>query len=169
MTNEVKKAEPPSDQIKKELYSIYESILKSSVSLNKKERMLNSIFGFEPWSWRVVGISKEAIKEFKDNNFNYKSGTFQRDHYFQDRYITMRKMLEKLMPLGDWWNWFWENDKTILITKTEHNKKSYDYERDIIPIDWTLGYFESGPILGFKYAKKREGEFLKTLIKDNKL
>ena len=25
--------------------------------------MLNSIFGFEPWSWRVVGISKEAIKE----------------------------------------------------------------------------------------------------------
>ena len=35
MTNEVKKAEPPSDQIKKELYSIYESILKSSVSLNE--------------------------------------------------------------------------------------------------------------------------------------
>ena len=169
MTNAVKKAEPPNDQIKKELYNIYESILKSSVSLNKKEKMLNSIFGFEPWSWRVVGISKEAIKEFKDNNFNYKSGTFQRDHYFQARYITLRKMLEKSMPLSDWWNWYWENDKTILITKTEHNKKSYDYERDIIPIDWTLGYFESGSTMGFNYAKKREGEFLKTLIKDNNL
>jgi len=79
MTNEVKKNEPPNDQVKNELYNIYGSILKSSVSLNKKEKMLNSIFGFEPWSWRVVGISKEAIKEFKDNNFNYKSGTFQRD------------------------------------------------------------------------------------------
>jgi hypothetical protein len=164
-----KKASPPSNQVKKELYNIYQSMFESSVSLNKKEKMLNSVFGFEPWSWRVVGISKEAIREFKDNNFNYKSGTFQRDHFFQARYITLRKMLEKLMPINEWWNWYWENDKTILVTKTEHNKKSYKFDKDIIEIDWTLGYFESGSTMGFNYTKKREGEFIKTLIEDNKL
>ena len=81
----------------------------------------------------------------------------------------LRKMLEKLMPINEWWNWYWENDKTILVTKTEHNKKSYKFDKDIIEIDWTLGYFESGSTMGFNYAKKREGEFLKTLIKDNNL
>ena len=99
-----KKASPPSDQVKRELHNIYQSMFESSVSLNKKEKMLNSVFGFEPWSWRVVGISKEAIREFKETNFNYKSGTFQRDHYFHARYITLRKMLENLMPIDEWWN-----------------------------------------------------------------
>ena len=36
-------------------------------------------------------------------------------------------------------------------------------------ICWTLVYFERGSTMGFNYAKKREGEFLKTLIKDNNL
>ena len=164
-----KKVEPPNDKIKEELHNIYKAILESSVSSNKKEKMLNSVFGFEPWSWRVVGISKIAINEFKNNNFNYKSGTFQRDHYFQARYVTLRKMLEKLMPLDDWWNWYWENDKTILVTKTEHNKKSYNFNKDIIEIDWSLGYFESGSTLGFNYTKKREVLFLKSLIEEHKL
>ena len=169
MQNAFQGTEPPNEKIKIELYNIYKSILKSSVSDNKKEKMLNSIFGFEPWSWRVVGISKEAIREFEENNFNYKPGTFQRDHYFQARYITLRKMLESIMPFDDWWKWHWDNDRTILITKTEHNKKSYNYERDIVSIDWTLGYFQSGSTMGFKYAKKREGEFLKSIIYEEKL
>ena len=163
------KAKPPNEQIKKELYGIYTAIYKSSVSLNKKERMLNSIFGFEPWSWRVVGISKKAVLEFKKNNFKYKSATFQRDHYFQARYVTLRKMLNKLMNINDWWDWYWENDKTLLITKKEHNKKNYDVNKDIIPIDWTLGYFESGATMGFNYAKKREGKFLEKLAKEYKI
>ena len=163
------KAQPPNEQIKKELYRIYEAIYKSSVSLNKKEKMLNSIFGFEAWSWRVVGISKKAVLEFKKNDFKYKSGTFQRDHYFQARYITLRKMLDTLMKINDWWVWYWKNDKTLLITKNEHNKKNYDFNKDIIPIDWTLGYFESGATLGFNYSKKREGQFLENLAKKYKI
>ena len=163
------KAKPPNEQIKKELYGIYVTIYKSSVSLNKKERMLNSIFGFEPRSWRVVGISKTAVLEFKKNDFKYKSGTFQRDHYFQPRYMTLRKMLNELMKINDWWDWYWENDKTLLITKKEHNKKNYDFDKDIIPVDWTLGYFESGATMGFNYAKKREGQFLEKLAKEYKI
>ena len=40
-------------------------------------------------------------------------------------------MLEKIMPFNEWWSWFWENDKTLLITIPEHSKKSYDINNDI--------------------------------------
>ena len=49
------------------------------------------------------------------------------------------------------------------------NKKNYDFNKDIIPIDWTLGYFESGATLGFNYSKKREGQFLENLAKKYKI
>ena len=161
--------EQPNVGIKKELHDIYESVFKSSLPIAKKERILNSIFGYENWSWRVVGISKKAINVFKNNEFKYKSGVFQRDHYFQARYITMRKMLENFMKIDEWWNWYWENDKTLLITKDEHSKKNYSLDKDIIEIDWSLGYFVSNPVAGFYYTQKREGKFLRELIKKNNL
>ena len=64
------------------------------------------------------------------------------------------------MPYEKWWSWFWENDKTVLVTKTKHNKKSYNFKKDIIPIKWTEGYFQCGEAIGFKYRKKNEGKFL---------
>ena len=163
------KVQGPSEPIKKQIYELYCAIYKSTLSPNKKEKMLNSIFGYEPWSWRVVGISKNAIREFAKNNFNYKSGTFQRDHHFQPRYVTLRKMLENIMPYDKWWPWFWDNDRTLLVTKEEHNKKSYDPKKDIISIDWQLGYFESGATMGFNYKKKNEGKFIEGLAKEHKI
>ena len=56
-----KRLEPPTINTKKELHNIYESVFKSSLPMTKKERILNSIFGYESWSWRVVGISKKAL------------------------------------------------------------------------------------------------------------
>ena len=164
-----KRLEPPTINTKKELHNIYESVFKSSLPMTKKERILNSIFGYESWSWRVVGISKKALDVFKNNEFKYKSGVFQRDHYFQPRYITMRKMLENFMQIQEWWDWYWNNDKTLLITKDEHSKKDYTFEKDIIKIDWSHGYFVSNPVAGFYNTQKREGNFLKKLVKKNNL
>ena len=72
----------PSEPYKMELYKIHKEIVNSKVlSHNKKEKALNVLFAYEPWSWRVVGISKNAIQHFKKNRFRYLKGT-QRDHYF---------------------------------------------------------------------------------------
>ena len=56
-----------------------------------------------------------------------------------------------------------DNDKTLLITIPEHNKKSYDINKDIINIDWKLGYFKCHTRMGFICTKKNEGKFLEDL------
>ena len=47
-------------------------------------------------AYTFLGGKKEYLKEFKDNNYNYKSRTFNRDHYFQGQTVTLKKMLEKI-------------------------------------------------------------------------
>ena len=91
----------PDLKTKKQLYELYINVFNSSISNLHKEKILGTIFSYEPWSWRVVGISKKALKKFKDNNYNYKSRTFNRDHYFQGQTVTLKKMLEKLMPFDE--------------------------------------------------------------------
>ena len=154
----------PNESKKKEIYKLYEYIFKSSFDAKKKEVLLTIAFGNEKWSWRVVGISFQALAEFEENNFKYKTRTFNRDHFYQPRIITFRKMLEKLMPYEEWWKWFWKNDETIIVTIEQHNNKNLMAENlDIIPIDWRLGYFTCNPVVGFSYTKIREGEYLRNL------
>tara|TARA_B100002049_G_C15853040_1_gene280094 strand:+ start:70 stop:567 length:498 start_codon:yes stop_codon:yes gene_type:complete len=156
----------PNEDIKKEIYELYKAVYKCSLKKNHKIKILRNIFTYEPWSWRVVGISKKALREFAKNNFNYKTGTFNRDHCFQPAVTTMKEMLKKFMSYEEWWTWFWNNDKTVLVTITEHNKKSYKFKDDIIPIDWKLGYFQCAEAIGFKYRKKNEGKFLERLAEE---
>ena len=154
----------PNESKKKEIYKLYEYIFKSSFDAKKKEVLLTIAFGNEKWSWRVVGISLRALAEFEENGFKYKTRTFNRDHFYQPRIITFRKMLEKLMPYEEWWEWFWKNDETIIVTIEQHNNKNLMAENlDIIPIDWRLGYFTCNPVVGFSYTKIREGEYLRNL------
>ena len=156
----------PNESKKKEIYKLYEYIFKSSFDAKKKEVLLTIAFGNEKWSWRVVGISFQALAEFEENNFKYKTRTFNRDHFYQPRIITFRKMLEKLMPYEEWWKWFWKNDETIIVTIEQHNNKNLMAENlDIIPIDWRLGYFTCNPVVGFSYTKIREGEYLRNLAR----
>ena len=50
------------------------------------------------------------------------------------------------------------------MTKNEHqNHKKLD-EKDVIKIDYTLGYFRAGGV-GMKFTK-RDGEFVKELYKE---
>ena len=114
----------PSEDLKRELYRLHKEVVESSVlSFNKKERLLNLIFSYEPWSWRVVGISKKAINEFKENNFKrIETGGPQRDHFFKMRKDTIRQIMNSVMPYEDWWSLFWEGDRTIIVTKDEHKK-----------------------------------------------
>ena len=155
----------PDESKKKEIYKLYEYIFKSSFDTKKKEVLLTIAFGNEKWSWRVVGISYQALSEFQQNGFKYKTRTFNRDHFYQPRIVTFRKMLKELMPYEKWWKWFWKNDETIIVTIKQHNnnKNLLVENLDIIPIDWRLGYFTCNPVVGFSYTKIREGEYLRNL------
>ena len=160
----------PSISKKKEIYKFYLKIFNSSFDKTKKEVLLSTAFGYEMWSWRVVGISFKALAEFENNKFKYVTRKFNRDHFDQPRNITFKKMLENIMDYDEWWNFFWENDQTVILTLDQHsrvdNRKKNQLDRlvyNIVPIDWRLGYFVANPRLGFRYTLGREGEYLKRL------
>ncbi len=74
-------------------------------------------------------------------------------------------MLDNHMTFENWWPWFWDNDKTVIVTKNEHNSQNYIYnfENEIIEIDWTKGFFKCQKTVGFHYTKKNEGMFIRQL------
>ena len=155
----------PSENLKREIYRLHKEVVNSKVlSDNKKEKTLNILLAYEPWSWRVVGISKNAIKMFKENNFRkLKKDGPQRDHYFQERNITIRRMMEEIMPFEIWWDWFWVNDRTLIITKEEHSKKSLNFKNDIISIDNNLGLFRTMKTVGYSFYPDYEAKLVEKL------
>ena len=64
---------------------------------------------------------------------------------------TLTEMLNKKIPMKDFWKNIDENEKTHLITRSERDKKEYLYIN--IPIEG--GYFLNKTV-GFEYGKKEE-------------
>tara|TARA_B100000959_G_C14655501_1_gene490164 strand:- start:52 stop:609 length:558 start_codon:yes stop_codon:yes gene_type:complete len=155
----------PEDKLKKQMHNMYGNIFNSSFSERKKINLMTSIHGWEPWSWRVVGITPEAVATIvKHEGRNTVVKEIVRDHYFSGRTKTYKEMLSNFYSYKDWWSEFWKNDRTILMTKKEHAKrKSESYvglPKEYFKINWKYGYFPCGKVAGFSYAKKYEGDFI---------
>jgi hypothetical protein len=162
--------EPTLDE-KKYLYSMYVSIYNSHFSLSKKRSVMTAVLGYELWSWRVVGITTEAIRAIARNNFNKPSKMLARDHS-QPRVQTYNRIFDDtqcraVMPFDSWWDWIWEHDKTILMTNEEHKKKDAIPSGDIHPINPQLGYFLDAETAGWHQTKGREGAFIAELCKQH--
>ena len=142
----------PSQQIKEQIYKFYIQIFESSFDVQKKKNLLTSIAGWEEWSWRVVGISVRAVGKILDQKGHARvKSELVRDHFFQGRSVTYNNMLKTKLNFEDYWKEFWDNDRTILMTKDEHNKISTDkftglwenISDKVFEIDWKLGNFKS--------------------------
>lgn len=150
--------QPPSETIKHDIYRLYETIIDSTLDEIKKRHLMTYIFAWEEWSWRIIGISHEALLLFAENDFGRVKGT-ERGHIVP-RADTYKKMLAKKLSFDEWWKLFWDNDKTILMTKEENRRKKVSKVYDI---DWRLGYFKCTKSVSYVYTKKHEGEFLRQL------
>ena len=51
------------------LYKLYVCIRKSGFPCRKQYNLLRSLLVGEEWSWRVVGISENALTKFAENEF----------------------------------------------------------------------------------------------------
>ena len=159
----------PSQQIKEQIYKFYIQIFESSFDVQKKKNLLTSIAGWEEWSWRVVGISVRAVGKILDQRGHARvKSELVRDHFFQGRSVTYNNMLKTKLNFEDYWKEFWDNDRTILMTKDEHNKISTDkftglwenISDKVFEIDWKLGNFKSNKVAGFHFTKQKEGIFV---------
>ena len=159
----------PSQQIKEQIYKFYIQIFESSFDVQKKKNLLTSIAGWEEWSWRVVGISVRAVGKILDQKGHARvKSELVRDHFFQGRSVTYNNLLKTKLNFEDYWKEFWDNDRTILMTKDEHNKISTDkftglwenISDKVFEIDWKLGNFKSNKVAGFHFTKQKEGIFV---------
>lgn len=163
MANKSKKAKEykePSESEKLNLYRIYELIYDNHFSLPKKRSVMTAVLGYETWSWRVVGITEEAIKAIAKNNFNKPSNTLARDHTHTRSNTYTKIFSEGKMPFHAWWDWVWQHDKTILMTNTEHKSQVISKIYQLNPND---GYFVDGETAGWYQTKAKEGSYLKHL------
>ena len=159
----------PSEKLKKEMYEFYVKVFDSSFDHQKKKNLLTSITGWEPWSWRVVGITANAVGAIVENDGHARvKSQLVRDHFFQGRSVTYNNMLKTKLNFEDYWKEFWNNDRTILMTKEEHNKIKADkfvglwdnISRRVFEIDWKRGFFKSNKVAGFHFTYQQEGFFI---------
>tara|TARA_Y100000592_G_C5411594_1_gene288383 strand:+ start:441 stop:947 length:507 start_codon:yes stop_codon:yes gene_type:complete len=124
------------------------------------EELVYSIVGKN--SWRPTHVSPAAIREYVEGS----SRNIQRAHGVYDgrldRYQRTMLLLEgDERSFDDWWSFFIEHDKTVLITRAEHGSGRKFLEEDLVKLpSWNKGMFENS---GFsvRLRKKTEGVWLK--------
>ena len=142
------------------LYKLYVCIRKSGFPCRKQYNLLRSLLVGEEWSWRVVGISENALTKFAENEFKKPKNKIDR-HHRQSFADTAKPMLEGkvIMPKNEWCDQIIENEEVYLVTKEEHNAKAFSR---IIPIDFEEGLFRNNQSVGYRYGKE-EKEHLRKL------
>ena len=137
-----------------DLHHDYLLITKMNVPTKRKIRLLTELFGETENPWRVVGITKAALNIFKENEFNkIKRMGINRSHIV-DRKESYTYMLENVFQDSDsWWEYYYENDKTILATSSENMSSN---SSDVIEFDNNDMLFKSS---GFNWSyRKKKGK-----------
>jgi hypothetical protein len=126
-------------------------------------RILTAIMAAKPFSWRVVGITPKALRQFSELDFRYKGQLgFTRAHIVP-RITTVRSILETEEPLPEdvFLDIWLKNDRTVICSRGENKAALPEYisfEND----DGAL-FSCAGKLAGWGH-KKREREFLRDLF-----
>ena len=126
------------------MYDSFRSICNMEIDDSKKIGMLTYLFSIEPNNWRVTGISIDALKVFHENDYKRKSKMGINRSHLKRRFDSYSEMMSKekngdFKDFNEWWNYFFDNDKTIIQTSSE-NMRSTGHSR-IIEFenpDWSL-------------------------------
>lgn len=144
------------------MHQDYLTIFEMNAPINIKALMLGGLLSCNPDTWRVVGITEEALLVFKEHNFKKVSRMGINRSHQVDRIETYTEMLtNKMIDIDSWWSFYSKNDTTILSTSSENMSKD---GKKIIDIDTKLGLFKSQ---GFAWRHgKEEVLFLNNLYND---
>ena len=145
---------------KEDFYHDYLLVRQMRVPVNKRYRILSELLGSYENAWRVVGITENALNVFKEYSFRRESGMGINRSHIIDRKTTYTYMLEgPLMECDEWWDYYLENDKTVLATSKENMSNGFSKVYDIDP---DLGLFKPQ---GFAWRHKDpEINFLKETV-----
>ena len=165
--SEKRKFRDPTDEEKKLIYEIYKLLCGSHFSHAKKRALMTAALGYETWSWRVTGISENAIRAIAMNDFKKPSRMLSRDHSRPRAETYNKEFFESIKPFEEWWSWVWDNDKTTLMTNEEHHNR--EQRSKIYPLDPKENYFVDTEVAGWHQTKKHEGAMIRRLIEEKNI
>lgn len=129
-----------------DLFYDYNLILQMRISNNFKVRLLRELFEASDNPWRVVGITESAIRIFEEHDFRKEAGMgIQRAHLNNRNQAFLEMLNTEFNSINDWWDFYYERDRTILALSTE-NRGIENGFINYIEIDENLGLFRSNRI-----------------------
>ncbi len=151
---------------KSKIHAVYLAIFNLPFSTQRKTMLLTTLMGGAEWSWRVTGITPGALKVLEASSYKYIKGQVCRAHLCP-RIATARGIFEINQPLleGEFFETIWQNDQTIIATKSEN--RTGGTLPEAVPIDYDRGLFRCKPLVGWKHGKQ-EADYLRQLHADYK-
>ena len=85
-----------------------------------RTRVMTDIFGGQPWSWHVIGVTRQALKQLSENDFRYQKGIVRA--HLRPRQEIYHDLLNAPEPCScqDLFQYLLREDKTVLATKQEN-------------------------------------------------
>lgn len=122
------------------VHETYEFLFRLPFSIQRKNVVFSALLAGEPWSWRVIGISKAALEALAKTDFRYAKATICRAHIV-DRFETSKIIFSGTSPLSKerFFEIMLENGRTIITTKSEN--KVGGAPPSYLPIDPDRGLF----------------------------
>ena len=149
---------------KKDLYDDFLLISQMKVSEKLKIKFITELFSETDNPWRVVGITKNALKVFKNHDFNRVSRMGINRSHLNDRKTIYTKMLNsKFENPTEWWDYYYKNDKTIFATSSENMSSILN---DVVVFKNSEGLFKSKGY-AWTHRKKHEVPYLRKLADEN--
>lgn len=97
-----------------------------------KVRILTHLLAAQENPWRVVGITKDALKVFKEYSFRKKAKMGINRSHIKERHESYIELINsKNLNIETFWSLYYENDKTILATSSENMKRKFSEIFDI--------------------------------------
>lgn len=160
-------------QLRAALYSVYVALFEArrtcpaAFGQGDLTRMITGLMGSRPWSWRVIGITSEALKLFQEHDFKKPPKLIERGHQ-QDRASTARDLFSSPapMPLVAFFEYFLERDQTVLMTVEQNKHRPKAVFPSFIPIDQSGQLFPCGTLIGYQHRKK-EAAYLRKLYEEH--
>jgi len=157
-------------KLREALYSLYVAQFNAiraypeAFDKNHATRMLTGLMGSRPWSWRVIGITKEALELFGQHDFKRPPRLIQRGHR-EARADTAKALYYDIpvpLPQDEFFTFFLKRDETVLMTSGQNRHTPGGEFPDFIKIPLKANLFPSGSLVGWQH-RKAEVDFLRQL------
>jgi hypothetical protein len=109
----------------KKMYDDYLAIKKLNAGDSAKRKCIELICNQRKESWKVTGVTKNALKIFRKFDYKKTSGMGIERAHLKDRSKFYQILLERDFSFDDWVRYIDESDVTVLASKKENDVNKF--------------------------------------------